>query len=105
MLDKTHIEFPSKQLNNSISNVKNILTTVKLLTEKVVTDESLKPVLNKCIEVFQGLLVHAASSSDDWANEIEAKAREAQRLRRKQHQGIINSEELERLEQLKDEGY
>jgi hypothetical protein len=105
MLHKTHIEFPSKQLNNSISNVKNILTSVKLLTEKVVTDESLKPILNKCIEVFQGLLVHAASSSDDRANEKERKTIEAINLRQKQRQNTINPNELARLKQLEREGY
>ncbi len=105
MLHRTRIEFPSKELNNSISNVKNILTSVKQLTKKVVTDESLKPALDKCIDIFQGLLAHAASSSDDRANERERKTIEAIKLRQKQRQNTIKPNELARLRQLEHEGY
>jgi hypothetical protein len=105
MLHRTLIEFPSKQLNNSISNVQNLLTSVKQFTKKVVTDESLKPALDKCIDIFQGLLAHAASSNDDRANEKERKTREARNLRQKQRQNTIKPNELAKLKQLEHEGY
>jgi hypothetical protein len=105
MLRKIDIEFPQKQLDNSITNVINILTSVKPLTKKIITDESLNLAIRKCIEVFQVLLAHTTSMNEDWRDEMEAKTREARELRQKYRNRTITDEELARLNELENEGY
>jgi hypothetical protein len=97
--------FPSQIINNSLGNFQTTLSSVKSSLSNVVYDDALKGAIQKCIDTFQELIFHASSNSEEFQGKREEKTKQIVKLKEKQREGTITTEEQNQLDKLIKEVY